>query len=323
MSVKKVFLLFLPSLLLLVACDRIVEDPIGDEKARLFAWFEVNHLTPDSISSDGVNYMYYITTNEGTDLTPADSNYIVYTCTSKNLDDYVYETTEENIATLNDIYSTTSHYVPNFAQFLSSSSKTNGLSKGISMMKEGGITKLIVPSYFGQNGSSSTTVYDVELIKVVPEPLEYENDTLLNYLALNPGFTSFNDSLYYMKTSEGTRTCIVDNDSIVTVNYTGKFLDGFVFDTNIDSVAVANDIYSSSKTYEPMEFTVGSTSYIAGFSLAVKKMIEGEKATFIIPSFNAYGAVGSSGSSTIILPYTTLIFEIELVTVTEGTTTSK
>jgi FKBP-type peptidyl-prolyl cis-trans isomerase FklB len=56
---------------------------------------------------------------------------------------------------------------------------------------------------------------------------------------------------------------------------------------------------------------VGSTELIPGFSIAVRKMIKGERSVIIIPSEFAYGVSGST-SGTIIHPYTTLVFEIYL-----------
>ena len=318
MSVKKFLFLLIPTLLFVLACDRIVNNNLEDELVRLEAWLQVNHITPDVITPSG---LYFVNKQEGTGVFPSDSDFVVYSFTTRNLDGDVYETSYKNIALLNDKYSATTHYVPNFLQFLNASTKTNGLSEGISMMKEGGKAKLILPSAL--NGTGTTIIYDIELIKVVSDPVTFEKDTLLKYLTLHPGFlSSNNDSIYYKKTSTGTRTCVVAKDSVVHVKYTGRFLDGFVFDTNVESVAKENNIYNSSKDYKSnLTFTVGTTSNISGFSLAVKKMIEGEKATFIMPSKVAYGITGNSVSSTKILPYTTLVFEIELVKVDPAGTT--
>lgn len=315
---RKNFLLFLVSFLLFAsACDRIVDDPLGDEMARLQAWLQVNNITTTPTASG----LYYINIQEGVENAPKDSNYVVMSYEVRDLDGNLYETTNEDVAKFYDIFTATKHYVPSFTQYFTKVSVLKGLAEGLSMMKEGGKARLIMPSKLaygtGASGVSSykTLIYDVELKKVVLDPKAYEKDSISSYLSHHPGFTSFNDSLYYKKTKEGTRQCVVAKDSVVEVYYVGKFLDGFVFDTNIDTVALKNNIYSSSKTYDALTFTVGSDSYTAGFNLAVQKMIEGEEATFIIPSFNMYGNTGQTGGTAVIPPYATLIFDIKLVKV--------
>ncbi|MDA8086987.1 MAG: peptidylprolyl isomerase [Nitrospiraceae bacterium] len=61
----------------------------------------------------------------------------------------------------------------------------------------------------------------------------------------------------------------------VKVHYTGKFNDGTVFD--------------SSKGREPLQFTLGRGSLIAGFEEAVSGMASGEAKTVSIQPGNGYG----------------------------------
>ncbi|MHC1704919.1 MAG: FKBP-type peptidyl-prolyl cis-trans isomerase [Tenuifilaceae bacterium] len=312
------FLLFLlmPFLLLNIACDRSDTDPVGDELARLEAWIYVNNIDPNTKKPSG---LYFINKQEGTGLTPKDSNFVIISFTAKTLDDVVFQTTYKEVAELNDIFQPKIHYVPQFKQYLTNNFNIKALPEGLSYMKEGGSARLIIPSNlgFGKTNSTlvpgySTLIYDIALVKVVEKPKEYEQSLLTDYLATNTGFTSISDSIYIKKIAEGTRECVIAKDSVVKVMYTGRYLDGFVFDTNVESVAKENNIYSSSSDkYEPFSFTVGSAGAIAGFSVAVKKMIEGEKAIVVIPSTYAYGATGSGD----IPPYTTLVFEIEIVNV--------
>ncbi|WPR74509.1 FKBP-type peptidyl-prolyl cis-trans isomerase [Algoriphagus sp. NG3] len=95
----------------------------------------------------------------------------------------------------------------------------------------------------------------------------------------------------------------------VTVNYTGKFLSDKVFETTIDSVARANDIFNDKKDYEPVEFILGGV--ILGFQYGISNMEIGEKATVFVPSEFAYGRQGQGS----IGPNTPLIFELELIQV--------
>jgi FKBP-type peptidyl-prolyl cis-trans isomerase FklB len=95
----------------------------------------------------------------------------------------------------------------------------------------------------------------------------------------------------------------------VTVNYTGKFLSNTVFETTVESVARANDIYNSNNRYQPAEFLLGRV--IAGFQFGISNMEVGEKATVFVPSQFAYGPTGQGP----IGPNTPLIFELELIEV--------
>jgi FKBP-type peptidyl-prolyl cis-trans isomerase 2 len=81
----------------------------------------------------------------------------------------------------------------------------------------------------------------------------------------------------------------VEMGDTVHVNYTGRFLDGTVFDTSDLDVAKSAGIYQEGRQYEPLEFQVGSGAVIPGFENGVLGMKVGEKKTLIIPPEDAYG----------------------------------
>lgn len=91
---------------------------------------------------------------------------------------------------------------------------------------------------------------------------------------------------------------------IVTTHYRGHLIDGTEFD-------------SSYKRNEPATFTVNAV--IPGWTEALQLMTPGSKYELFIPSNLAYG---SQGIGRIIGPNETLIFEIELLSVKPGDTTS-
>lgn len=98
------------------------------------------------------------------------------------------------------------------------------------------------------------------------------------------------------------------------VDYTGKFLDNKVFDTSIESVAKANNIYTEARKYTPLEFPLGYGYLIFGFEWATLQMKQGDKATVLIPSEYAYGRQGND----VVPSNTPIIFELDLLKVTAG-----
>ena len=83
-----------------------------------------------------------------------------------------------------------------------------------------------------------------------------------------------------------------------TVHYTGKFTDGTVFDSSLDSAAP-----------EPLSFTLGQQQVISCWDQGIAQMQAGEKATLTCPPQMAYGAQGSGK----IPPNATLMFDVEVL----------
>lgn len=102
--------------------------------------------------------------------------------------------------------------------------------------------------------------------------------------------------LYFILTKSGTGKRVKKGD-LVKVHYTGYFLNGQMFENSVSS------------NY-PLEFVAGRNEVIKGWDEAVLKMREGDKARLIIPSWLAYG---ESEPDLPIPPYSTLIYDIEVV----------
>ena len=86
----------------------------------------------------------------------------------------------------------------------------------------------------------------------------------------------------------------------VTVNYVGTLEDGTKFDSSIDRG-------------QPFSLTLGQGSVIQGWEMGLLGMKAGEKRKLTIPPELAYGSQGAGG---VIPPNATIIFEIDLLTIT-------
>lgn len=107
--------------------------------------------------------------------------------------------------------------------------------------------------------------------------------------------------LIFIQKEEGTGEQAKAGE-LVQVHYTGTLLDGTKFDSSVDRG-------------QPFQFTLGQGQVIPGWDEGIAMMKEGGKATLIIPSDLAYGANPRPGGP--IQPYSTLIFEVELIKVGE------
>lgn len=83
----------------------------------------------------------------------------------------------------------------------------------------------------------------------------------------------------------------------VTVHYTGKLTDGTIFDSSV-------------QRGEPATFPLNRV--ILGWTEGVQLMKTGAKYTFFVPSDLAYGAQGIPGA---IPPHSTLIFDVQLISI--------
>ena len=201
-----------------------------------------------------------------------------------------------------------------------------GFDEAIGYMREGGKALVIVPSAiaFGATGRGamvppySTLVYEVEIVSVMSQAefqkqkeMEQqkreannkqakmeEGAKLKKYLKENNITTEPTASgLYYIEKEKGTGAK-AETGKKVTVHYTGKLLDGTKFDSSLDRD-------------QPFSFVLGQGQVIQGWDEGIGLMNVGGKATLIIPSSIAY----KDRDMGVIPPYSTLVFDVELLNV--------
>lgn len=127
-----------------------------------------------------------------------------------------------------------------------------------------------------------------------PNPYKQANEAFLDVKAREDGMVVLDNGVMYRVLEEGSGTKKPTPRSIVYVHYTGKLIDGTVFDTNESDQL-------------PALFMVGDL--IMGWQIVLTRMHEGDKWEVYIPAKWGYGATKMDE----IPAHSTLIFELQLV----------
>ena len=102
--------------------------------------------------------------------------------------------------------------------------------------------------------------------------------------------------LVYVMTEEGNGEKPADGQ-MVKVHYTGKLLNGTVFDSSVERG-------------EPIQIPIGVGQVIPGWDEGIMLMSKGEKGVLYIPYYLAYGDRGAGAD---IPAFANLMFEVELI----------
>lgn len=341
---KRTFLLILLCLGAL-SCSKDAGDNTGkDAQDRLSKWMD-KYYPGIQPNQDG---LYILTDEPGTgDLRNTELPFIQIRGTIRSLDGTVTNTTEEAMAQQLGNYRFGNYYGPQF-QHMASGYSYAGLDALVRDMRVGGHRVAVIPSwmlttsrydsqqaYLDACTSSEHLIYDITLVSQCPDAEKAGIARVMNYVSLNyPGTESVSyvegaqpdDSFFFISdVSSFDEENKLANETSVKINYTGKLLNGTVFDTSIAKVAADARIASSSRTYEPQSVTLSSTysdvsmgsssSLINGFKGALSLMHwKGQKAVAVFSGGHGYGASGSSNSyGYVIPPYEPLVFELEIL----------
>ena len=286
----------------ITGCIKDDDEELKAEEERLLEQYLIdNNITQEPTSSG----LYYIPIVEGTGHQPGDSTWIEIRYIGELVDGTVFSTNDDSVAMVHDLYQESYLYGPTRLQIGNIS--IAGLSEGLQYMYAGGRGKFIIPSYLAYGSASlnlippySTLIYTIDLLAAFESPDQHESELIQAYLDENDLSDEPTESgLYYFEQDAGTGDTIKPGDR-VQVWYTASFLDGRVFDSNIEGDLLDRVI--------PDEYIIPGLN--EGFML----MQEGSKGIFIIPYYLAYGTEGfvDGFGMTLIPPYMTILFEIEV-----------
>ena len=130
--------------------------------------------------------------------------------------------------------------------------------------------------------------YADETAKAAKELAEYLTKNKIEAMPTESG-------LYYVVTEPGNGEK-PEVGKPVTMHYTGKLLNGTVFDSSVERD-------------QPFQFVLGVGQVIPGWDEGVQLMTKGEKGLLYIPYYLAYGERDMGD----IPPFSNLIFEVELI----------
>lgn len=173
---------------------------------------------------------------------------------------------------------------------------------------------------FIKHGQKTTDVLNneggVTLQNEVPQPTsvttntgtEGKQDTTTPLTTNSKKYMNNSDvkTLDIQVTAQGTGTAVSKKGDTLSMNYTGKLLNGTVFDSNVDP---------KFQHMEPFTFPLGAGRVIQGWDIGLLNMKVGEKRTLTIPAELAYGPMSPSP---LIPPHSALVFDVELLNITPG-----
>lgn len=311
-------------------------DTTGMAKTLLESWVKVNH---PEVSPSGLG-IYILDDNPGTGAALTDSDFYVFAdYTVTDLDGNISATTFEKVSQQLGTYSASNYYGHDIF-VMDRNYTTAGVMDMLEGMRVGGTRTALIPGWLNINqdyetaeeyeekGSGTNAIYTVSVVDKTDDIIAWQIDSLEKFAAVKMNGTDSTMFGYYSKTlKEPTVDETFSSDTTYYINYTGRLLNGHVFDTTIEDTAKVHGIYSSSKTYAPMvvqpssdddytnttisssEDEEGST-VVNGFAYCLSKLRPFEK---VMVAFYSELAYGYSGSDPVIPKFAPITFEIEVV----------
>lgn len=306
MKIKILIFAIMGIMAVILSCQKDDDSELIAMEDRIFnAYLENNNITVEPTESG----LYFIQETEGSGLSPQEGNWVLIKSDLYLIDgEQLIYTSDKEKAIEYNIFDERRIYGPSKTQV---GNNIEALDEGLSMMKEGGKATLLFKSDLGYGkgirsgiGPYEPIRMDLELIKVIENPIEYENEKLADYLESNnfSNVDTMESGLIYIEMLEGEGDSAMANAN-VTVNVEGFLLDGRMF---LDE--------------EVFRFPLGQYSDYAvteGLSEGVSYMKEMGKSKLIVPYYLGYGENEKTyfdGKAKVpIPPYSTLVYDVELL----------
>jgi FKBP-type peptidyl-prolyl cis-trans isomerase FkpA len=282
-----IFCFFLTLTALFSACKKDYDSIEVIDDAAINAYIKKNNLDMTKDESG----VYYQVVTPGTGDVFANKDSVLFTYQEKSiLDGSTYYSTNAN---------------GNEGTYFGYMSNTfNGAwGKALNGQKYGAKVRILVPSRlaYGKNGNStynvpSNAILDTYITTSTFKKQYLLDDNKIQTFLTAKGLTAVKDPsrVYYIRSTAGAGTDEISLTSTLVLKYTGRFLDGTVFDSSTDGT---------------FSYVLGNL--IKGWGILTKEKA-GAKIRIFIPSDLAYGTT-ASGS---VPANAVLDFDIEIVSVT-------
>ena len=238
-------------LIIFSGCTKEYESIEQVDETNINAYIQKNKLTDiQQYKNTGIRYQLL---NQGTGLTLDFAKPVAAILTVQSIDGKFLAV--DTMAFYNRYYGFLGYIRPYSNEVFVAGELLPELIKSV-LVKEGGAMRILVPSKlaYGRNTISSFPGYpdiklpgnsslDISIKLLKTDKLEqYADETILQYLQKNSltGFTKTPSGVYYKIANPGSGSPITV-DSIITVEYTRKLLDGKV----VENVTAANPFTSS------------------------------------------------------------------------------
>ena len=335
----------------IAACAKASTESANEANKRyLDAWISINHpgLNAQWNGKEDPDGLYIIPgeTREGTGAEITDNGYAIVSYTTTDLEGNFTAYTDAVTAQQMGTYDSTYYYGPQVWLTMDGTIPA-GVQDAIVGMKVGGRKKIIVPSwlmtystystakkYLNTSSSYSNTIYDFTVEDFTEDINNWQIEKIKERInEAYGGIDSFNQDIrldttgFYFKSlaQQNAEPVAFESDTTIYINYTGRLLNGLMFDTNVERTAKDNGLYSEGKTYGPVkiqwgesfsDITMDGSSVISGFAMALwnlNDLGDGGKMDKGIGIFYSPLGYSTSGSGSSIPAYAPLVFEIEIV----------
>jgi len=272
------------------------------DSAKITDFIAKNNITGMVQDSAKTGYYYQIVTPGTVGSLLKNSDTILYTGSFKGMESGV------------TYFSTASYYnLNNFVGYTNSISY-NGASYNIPAIREvmlkmrrGGTARILLPSYlaFGRNGAGEIPSNEnIDLtITTFPDTTQAQlDDRLIQEFVTSKGLNMTKDpsGIWYSISTAGDGETFVTTSSTATTAYTGRLIDGSVFQTNTTGI--------------PVDFSTppGDVPLRAWLRIIPGRLKKGGKIRMIIPSRLGYGKIGDSS-----IPGNAILdFDVEVLSIT-------
>ena len=327
------------AVLSLIAAGCAREKSVNENVAakRYFdAWLQVNY--PNVPATGKGVYIVKDIPGTGASVSSEGDMFVFVTYTQRLLSGTVSATSDQEVAQQLGTYKAGTYYGP--APWLVNKATLNaGIRETLQGMKVGGTRTAIIPGWLNvvadhdtaeeylDSETGTNNIYTLYVADATTDITKWELDSLERYSKRVLGAA---DSLVYgfyykcRNPEEVEKETVMPDDTTFYINYTGRLLNGLVFDTTIEDTAKFHGIYSTSRTYEPVAInkkedytktSMGDDStseggLVDGFAYCCSLLRPFEKGTCTFYSTRGYASQGNGSS---IPAYACLRFDIDVV----------